>query len=438
MVEGLLVETREDTRDSNGTSRPDAPVPGVAVVFEQSATWRAVAVGEAPLLIGRGPDNGVVLTDDLASREHVSVAWDDGTWTVTDLGSRNGTSLDGKRLTGAASGPWRCLRVGHTLLVPIDDLRLRGPVRLEAGRVIGAALGAALERVRVAAESGRTLTIFGESGTGKELAARTYHQASRPQGPLMSVNCAAIPHGVAERLLYGAKRGAYSEAKENAAGYFQAAHRGVLFLDEVGELAAEVQAKLLRTIETGEVLALGAVQVEQVDVLVCCATNRDLEAAVAGGQLRADLYYRLIEAQVRLPPLRARAEELPWHIAAEVERSAAGLPVSPRFIEACLLRDWPGNVRELLAEVRAAVDEARLTHADQLRSAHLRATAGERARVEVEAPKPQAASPKHVTREQLQAAIDENGTIAAAARALGLHRTQVYRLMADFGMKLEK
>jgi len=436
MLHGWSVETREDTRDSNGDSGPDAPRPGVAVIFERSATWRAAAVGSEPLVIGRAPENGLVLSDDLASREHVSVIFEAGEWTVTDLASRNGTFLDGKRLSGAVTGPWRCLRVGQTLLVPIEDLRLRGPVHLEAeGRVIGAGLAAALERVRAAAESGRTLTVTGESGTGKELAARAYHRASRPRGPLMSVNCAAIPGGVAERLLYGAKRGAYSDARENAEGYFQAAQGGVLFLDEVGELGLEVQAKLLRTIETGAVLPLGATDVEQVDVLVCCATNRDLEAALAKGALREDLYYRIVESQVRLPPLRARVEEIPWHIAAEVER-AGGVTVSPRFIEACLLRNWPGNVRELLAEVRAAVDEVRLSKSSQLRSAHLRPTAGER-KGQAEEPRP-AASSRGVTREQLQAALDAHGTIAAAARALGLHRTQVYRLLSEFGMKTEK
>jgi transcriptional regulator with GAF, ATPase, and Fis domain len=436
MLHGWSVETREDTRDSNGDSSPAAPLPGVAVIFERSATWRAAAVGSAPLLIGRAPENGVVLCDDLASREHVCVVFEDGEWTVTDLASRNGSFLDGKRLTGATTGPWRCLRVGHTLLVPIEDLRLRGSVQLAAeGQIIGAGLAAALERVRAAAESGRTLTVTGESGTGKELAARAYHRAARPKGPLMSVNCAAIPDGLAERLLYGARRGAYSDARENAEGYFQAAKGGVLFLDEVGELGLEVQAKLLRTIETGAVLPLGATDVEQVDVLVCCATNRDLEAALATGALREDLYYRIVESQVRLPPLRARAEEIPWHIAAEVER-AGGVPVSPRFIEACLLRDWPGNVRELLAEVRAAVDEVRLSKADQLRSAHLRPTAGER-KGKAEEPKP-AASSRSVTQGQLQAALDTHGTIAAAARALGLHRTQVYRLLSEFGLKPEK
>ena len=430
------METKEDTRDSNGTPRPDAPLAGVAVIFECSATWRAVAVGEAPVLIGRGAANGVVLSDDLASREHVSVARVGDTWTVSDLGSRNGTFLDGKRLTGVASGAWRCLRVGHTLLVPIEDLRLRGPVSRDEGQVVGAGLAATFERVRAAAESGRTLTVFGESGTGKELAASRYHAAARPQGPLISVNCAAIPHGVAERLLYGARRGAHSEARENAIGYFQAAHLGVLFLDEVGELAPEVQAKLLRTIETGEVLALGAVQAEQVDVRICCATNRDLEAAVASGTLRSDLYYRLIEAQVRLPALRARVEEIPWHIAAEVERSSSGASVSPRFIEACLLREWPGNVRELRAEVRAAIDEARLTKSDRVRTVHLRSNAGERPRGEEEEAEPKrAASPREVTREQLQAALGAHGTVTAAARALGLHRNQVYRLLTDFGLK---
>lgn len=436
MLHGTHVETREDARDSNDESKGDLPTPGVAVIFETSATWRAAPAGAAPLLIGRAPENGIVLTDDLASREHVSVTYERGEWTVTDLGSRNGTFLDGKRLDGAVTGPWRCLRVGQTLLVPIDDVR-RAPVRVVDARVTGAKLEAALQRVRVAAESGRTLTLIGESGTGKELAAKLYHQASRPHGPLMSVNCAAIPHGVAERLLYGVKRGAYSDARENAEGYFQAADGGVLFLDEVGELALEVQAKLLRTIETGAVLPLGATEAEHVNVLVCCATNRDLSAAVTKGEFRADLYYRIVEAQVQVPPLRTRAEEIPWHIERELGRLGQ-VTASARFIEACVLREWPGNVRELLAEVRAALDEAVLGKSAVLRSTHLRPGAGERKSLVADEPKP-AATSRGVTKEQLLAALDANGgTIAAAARALGLHRTQVYRLMSDFGLKTDK
>jgi transcriptional regulator of acetoin/glycerol metabolism len=132
--------------------------------------------------------------------------------------------------------------------------------------------------------------------------------------------------------------------------------------------------------------------------------------------------------------LRARVEEIPWLIAAE----AGGLSVSPRFIEACLMREWPGNVRELLAEVRAAVDEARLTKSAQVRSAHLRTTAGERVRVEEDEVKPASTSPRDVTKAQLQAALEAHGTVTAAAKALGLHRNQVHRLLSEFGLKGEK
>lgn len=435
------METREETRDDpREDSRADAPQPGVAVVSEGAPAWRTAPVGSAPVIIGRAAECGLSLRDDLASREHVSVAWAGGQWTVKDLGSRNGSFLDGERLDGAASGPWRCLRVGNTLLMPIADLRTRGPVREDDGRIVGAGLAAALDRIKAAAAASRTLMLLGESGTGKELAAQAFHQAARPKGPLKPVNCAAIPHSVAERLFFGAKKGAYSDAKENAQGYFQAAHKGVLFLDEVGELDLEVQAKLLRVLETGEVLPLGAVETEKVDALVCFATNRDLEAAVAAGKLRGDLYYRVAQPQVRLPPLRERAEEIPWHVAAELRR-AGSLKASARFLEACLVRDWPGNVRELLAEVRAAAGEAQLAKSDQVRPSHLRATAGESKVAPAIAPvelKP-AVSPKQVTKEQVQQALEAHGgKVAAAARALGLHRTQLYRLMDEHGLKRDK
>jgi transcriptional regulator with PAS, ATPase and Fis domain len=153
-----------------------------------------------------------------------------------------------------------------------------------------------------AARDSRTLLVVGPTGAGKELAARHFHRAGpRPQGPFVAVNCATIPAGLAERVLFGAVRGAYSGADSNADGYVHAADGGVLFLDELGELELTVQAKLLRFLETREVYAVGATRPRTVDVRVCSATHRDLRAMAGRREFREDLYFRLGRPQVALP-----------------------------------------------------------------------------------------------------------------------------------------
>src|SRR5262249_55089522 len=155
-------------------------------------------------------------------------------------------------------------------------------VRMWDGRIHGPALQGVLRSVRQLAEHSRTLFISGESGVGKESMAQSFHRAGPQQhGPFIAVNCATIPEGLAERLLFGGQKGAYSGAANDSEGYLQAANGGTLFLDEVADLDATVQAKLLRTLETREVLPLGATRVQKVDVRVCSATHKDLRAQAA-------------------------------------------------------------------------------------------------------------------------------------------------------------
>src|SRR6185436_2830275 len=190
-----------------------------------------------------------------------------------------------------------------------------------------------------------------------------------------AVNCAAIPHTIAERLLFGARRGAYSGAEADAIGYVQEADGGTLFLDEIAELDAQVQAKLLRVLESREVLSLGASRPRKVDFALCSAASKDLRALVGSGGLREDLYFRIGRPAVMLPALRHRPEEIPALIARELARCSPALTAHVALVEQCLLRPWPGNVRELVAEIRVAA-QAAAKDGNRVTAHHLAPSAG--------------------------------------------------------------
>jgi two-component system, NtrC family, response regulator HydG len=209
----------------------------------------------------------------------------------------------------------------------------------------------AIERV---APSQASVLIRGESGTGKELVARALHfQGPRKEAPFVAVNCTAIPENLLESELFGHVRGAFTGASTVRRGLFVEADKGTLFLDEIGDMPSGLQAKLLRTLEDGEVRAVGADASRKVDVRLIAATHQDLEQRVAAGAFRSDLYYRLNVVQVSVPSLRARIEDIPLLLAAFIEKAQRKNPSSPvRAFSADALAalgrfPWPGNVREL-------------------------------------------------------------------------------------------
>jgi DNA-binding NtrC family response regulator len=201
--------------------------------------------------------------------------------------------------------------------------------------------------------------LTGESGTGKDLLARSLHyQGVRKDGPFVAINCAALPEQLLESELFGYVRGAFTDARADKKGLFVEAHKGTLFLDEVGELPLSVQAKLLREIEEKEIRPLGATKGEKVDVRIMAATNRDLRQAVADGKFREDLFYRLNVVEVHLPPLRERPEDVPLLIQLLMESSTQ--PTQAKRLSAEALRillnhSWPGNVRELKNTIERAL-----------------------------------------------------------------------------------
>jgi len=277
---------------------------------------------------------------------------------------------------------------------------------------------------RLAAGARATVLLLGESGTGKELMARAIHRASaRSAGPFVAVNCAAVPEGLLEAEFFGYVDGAFTGARRGGKpGKFEQADGGTLFLDEVGELAPVLQAKLLRAVQEREVEPVGAIRPTPVDCRVIAASNRDLQAMVGRGEFRLDLYYRLNVLTLCLPPLRERGEDLPGLAAHLLRKLSAGAGRPPVLSAAALERirahDWPGNVRELenLLE-RALVLAPGPVLGPELFPTTGRADQGtvwRRSRQEAE-------------RTALLGALAQvGGNKAAAARLLGLSRSQFY------------
>jgi two-component system response regulator HydG len=324
-----------------------------------------------------------------------------------------------------------------------ENRRLRAALRRGGSPDIithSPAMREVLDLAARAARSRATALVTGESGTGKELVARTIHDHSdRALGPFVAVNCKAFASGVLESELFGHERGAYTGAAAARAGVFERASGGTLFLDEIGEVDLDFQAKLLRALQTREVLPVGGTRPRAVDVRIVAATNRDLRAEVAAGRFREDLYFRLAVIPIRLPPLRERPEDvLPLanhflaRFAAELGRELVGFDPS---VEAWLKEHaWPGNVRELenLVERAAVLARGEVIARDDLL-------------LEPSAPAPASGDPDDLL--PLQAYLDRaaarrirlalaraQGRRNEAAAELGVERTTLYRLIKKFGL----
>jgi DNA-binding NtrC family response regulator len=292
---------------------------------------------------------------------HISLE-EDG-FRVRDLGSTNGTFLDGARIDDGRVPSGSVITVGKSVirLLPVQAPQdIPASERSAFGELVGKSpsirsVFGVLERM---AASNASVLIGGETGTGKELVARAIHQQGpRANGPFVAVDCGAISANLVESELFGHVRGAFTGATETRAGAFERAHGGVLFLDEIGELPLELQPKLLRALESRQIRKVGGSSMQAVDVRVVAGTHRNLAEMVDEQTFRADLYYRLAVVQVDLPALRDRLEDLPLLV--EKLLREAGIsnfgPIEGPNLEELASHDWPGNVRELRNALQRAL-----------------------------------------------------------------------------------
>jgi len=309
---------------------------------------RKVKTLDALVRIGSDTANDLVLSDPTVSRRHVEVERTPNGFLLKDLGSRNGTFVEGRQTIQTYLNPGDKVSLGKTKMVLRQEAR---PTTVEVdgadslGELVGTSekMRAVFAELRRIALGDMNLLLEGETGTGKELAARAVHDHSqRRHGPFRVVDCNLISEEAAERELFGGLR----TSAEAGQGVFESAAGGTVFLDEVGELPLSLQPKLLRVLETREVPGTGG-RSSEVDVRIIASTNRNLEEEVRQSRFRADLYYRLAVARVRLPPLRTRREDLP--VLARYILRALGTPFELTSQTLSLFEgyEWPGNVREL-------------------------------------------------------------------------------------------
>ena len=299
-----------------------------------------------------------------------------------------------------------------------------------------------LRQVQKVTDTRATVCIEGETGTGKELIASLIHyQSGRRDKLFVAQNCAAVPDNLLESELFGHKKGAFTSADSDKKGLFEVADGGTLFLDEIGEMSLNLQAKLLRVLQEGEIRPIGATQTRRVDVRIICATNRSLEKEVAEGRFRQDLYYRLKVFPIRLPPLRERREDIPAlcehflrKYSAEMKKSVAGF--TSEALSQLSAYNWPGNVRELENEVQRLViqvdPEGFIT--PELLAPRMRQAEGVLDKIT-----PQKGPLKDMMEEVerfllVQALKEHGGNKTRTAETLGITREGLHKKLAKFGM----
>jgi transcriptional regulator with GAF, ATPase, and Fis domain len=343
------------------SAKSQTRVQGLAVIAGPGSGTRRL-IDEDEIRIGKAPGNHLCLPDPTVSRFHCVVEQTPRGLLLRDLGSFNGTQVGGCWVESAYLSPQVPIQLGHTMLQvfvdevdgPSPDLRALGP------RILGtsAAIQGIVQVLPRLALSQATVLLQGETGTGKSMIAELIHRLGpRSGGPFVVVDCGALAPSLIESELFGHERGAFTGASDRRLGAFEQAQGGTVFLDEIGELPLELQPKLLRAIEDRTVRRLGSAGPVQLDVQVVAATNRDLRRAVARGDFRADLYYRLEAVCLMVPPLRERREDIPQLVEHFCRRTRAEITEQTviRMKEAFALRAWPGNVRELRNAVERAV-----------------------------------------------------------------------------------
>jgi sigma-54 dependent transcriptional regulator, acetoin dehydrogenase operon transcriptional activator AcoR len=385
------------------------------------------------------------VADRFLSSRHARLVRRGGTFSLEDLGSKNGVLCNGSLVERTVLNDGDFIEMGRSYFLfrsgqpavetPRDVTSDMLPQRPAGLTTLSLRLEARLAPLEATARSALPVLILGESGTGKELMARAVHSLSGRPGPFIAINCAALPRALVESELFGFKKGSFSGALQDKVGLVTASDSGTLFLDEIGDMPYETQAVLLRVLQEREVLPIGATKPQTVDLRVIAASNRDLDAAVARNAFRADLRARLSGLTFILPPLRDRREDAGLLVRALLDRLAPG---SQRTLSRSAARTlftyaWGGNIRELehalgIALVTATTDSLDLAVGSDavVPGGHDTSVAKRRLAKDV------------VLRERLHDLLQQyGGNVTRVASHLGTAREQVYRWIKRVGLNLD-
>ena len=366
-----MIEKNETRILDQGGSMVRQSGRGRLLIVKGPDRGEAIAIGDLAVTVGSGPGNDVLLSDPTISRRHLLIEPNAEGVILRDLGSTNGSFVQGARFQELTLGFGTEVTIGQTVLkyVPQEVALELSPSDEESyGSLAGRdpKLRKLFRLLADVAASEATVLIEGETGTGKELFAEEIHRHSaRRAGPFVVFDCGAVPKELIESALFGHLRGAFTGAVSDRPGAFEEADGGTLFLDEIGELAPEVQPALLRALDKRAVRPVGGTNYTQVSVRVVAATNRNLRAEIAAKRFREDLYYRLAVVRMHVPPLRERPDDVPLLVEHFARQFSGGqkLEVSREELERLRHHAWPGNVRELRNVIERA---CALTHGTKL------------------------------------------------------------------------
>jgi len=431
-------------------------VPRIELIVERDGGGAAgssqIVEGEE-IRLGSHPSNDVVLEDPLVSRFHCRIVRTESSWSVVDSGSMNGTFMNGLRVRDADL-PARECRIGlGDSIVMVRTLASAALVEIPAEPTFGDLCGGSLVMrqlfgmlARVAA-SEVTVLLEGESGTGKELvASEIVRRGARAERPFAIIDCSAISPNLMESEMFGHARGAFTGAERMRVGVFEAANGGTVLLDEIGELPLEMQSRLLRVLEAGEVRRVGENETRKIDVRVIAATNRRLDQEVNRGRFREDLYFRLSVVALRLPPHRRRLDDLELLVRVLLTSMNADASLdlfTPDVFAHLRQYDWPGNVRELRNYVeRTVILGSAAVPGDRGSSSAPPPEAENRSTDETEI---DLGVPLRVAKEQLVASFERryltallaaaDGNVSRAARQAKVDRMHLYRLLQRYGLR---
>ncbi len=425
-----------DTSAFDGEISPSRSAARLLVEAVGRPARTILMVPGMPIRIGRADDLELSLDDQRVSREHAVLRYDGRSVTLEDLNSSNGTWIGERKVQGSvALAAGTTFRVGSTqlvLLLPDRAVRPTNAKPFDAADVIAVdpVTEALFELVKRVGPSDLTVLIQGETGTGKEVVARTIHQCSaRASGPFVAVNCSTLPDALADDTFFGHD----DDGATRRPGAFESAAGGTLLLDEVGELSAVSQARLLRALQERVSARGGVSRALTENVRVVATTNRDLAKEVSAGRFREDLYFRLNGVTIDVPPLRQRSKDIPAHVRRVLDERGGQVTLGTGVAAVLAAHRWPGNLREL----RNAISGALLLAQDGvLKVEHLPTT------VRGEGPSPDASVSAlrervdETERKVIITALESTGwNQSRAARVLGISRRALIYKMERYGLK---